>query len=173
MYDACVERPRILAPWIRRGIEAGILAALLSLGSIVGYHFSQTVRVALPQGIDGALILLPAVLALAAFAVVYPTFLAATRADAVLGAIAAFLVAADLLMAVSLVVGDQVVIHSIHRSVPLGLLAAGWALPVAAIALAFGQLSTPLGFGRSAGLRSATAAIVISIIAVLAAARFT
>ncbi len=149
------------------------MGGLLSFGSVVGYHFSQTERVAVPKGIDGALILLPAVLALAAFSIAYPIFLAATRTDAILGAIAAFLVSADLLMAVSLIVGDDTVIHSVERSVPLGVVAAAWALPVAAIALVFGQISTPLGFGRAAGLRSAAAGVVIGVIAVLAAAKFT
>jgi len=60
-------------------------------------------RLALPQGIDGSLILVPALLALGVLAVGLPIFLAATRTEAVLGAVAGFLVAADLLMAVSFV----------------------------------------------------------------------
>jgi hypothetical protein len=113
------------------------------------------------------MILLPAVVALGVFVVSYPTFLAATREDAILGVVAAFLVAADALMLVSLVARDEVLIHPLERSLPLGVLATAVAVPVALIGAAFGQLSAPLGFGRSAGLRSALAGAVVGLVLVV------
>jgi hypothetical protein len=148
-----------LAPWIRRGLEAGLVGALLSGATLVAFRFSRPdPRVALPHGLDGAMILVPALLALGVLTVSYPTFLAATRSDAVLGGVAAFLVAADLLMAVSLVAGASIWVNLLSRPLPLGTVAAALAVPAGAAGLLFGQLTTPLGFGRSAGVRSAAVA---------------
>jgi hypothetical protein len=148
-----------LAPWIRRGLEAGFVGALLSGGTLVAFRYSRPdPRIALPQGLDGAMILIPALLALGVFAVSYPTFLAATRGDAVLGGVAAFLVAADLLMAVSLAAGSSIWVAVLSRSMPLGIVAAALAVPAGAVGLLAGQLTTPHGFGRSAGVRSAICA---------------
>ncbi len=145
-----------LAPWLRRGVEAGFVGALLSGGTLVAFRYSRPdPRVALPHGLDGAMILVPALLALGVFAVSYPIFLAATRGDAILGGVAAFLVAADLLMAVSLLSGASIWVAAFSRNLPLGTVAAGLAVPAGAVGLLVGQLTTPLGFGRSAGVRSA------------------
>ncbi len=149
-----------------------MFGGILSYGTLVAYHFALSPRFALPKSIDGALIMLPAVLALTVLTIAYPVFLAATRADAVAGAIMAFVIAADMLIAVSLVLGDDAVVHVLNRSLPLGAIAVGWSVPAAVIALALGQFS-PLGFGRSAAFRSAATAFVLSAITVLAAARFT
>jgi hypothetical protein len=110
-----------LAPWLRRGVEAGFVGALLSGGTLVAFRYSRPdPRVALPHGLDGAMILVPALLALGVFAVSYPIFLAATRGDAILGGVAAFLVAADLLMAVSLLSGASIWVAAFSRNLPLG-----------------------------------------------------
>lgn len=159
------------APWLRRGLEAGFVGALLSGGTLVAFRFSRSdPRVLLPHGLDGALILVPALLALGVFAVSYPIFLAATRGDAVLGSVAGFLVAADLLMAVSLATGASIWVSPLSRSLPLGTVAAALAVPAGFTGLLLGQLTTPLGFGRSAGIRSALCAGAIGLaLAVLGA----
>lgn len=127
-------------------------------------------RLALPNGLDGSLILTPAVVALGVFVVSYPTFLAATRGEAVLGAVAAFLIAADAFMLVSVVAPDLVLVHPLGHKYPLEVVATVLAAPVAAGGLLIGQLTAPLGFGRSAGLRSAVGGAALGLLAVLAAA---
>jgi hypothetical protein len=162
---------RLIPPWLRRGVEAGVVGALLAAGTLVAFQLSRPApRLALPNGLDSALILTPAVVALAIFAVSYPTFLAATREDAVLGVVAAFLIAADAFMLISLLSRDEVLIHPLGRSLPLGVLATGVAVPAAIAGLLIGQLTAPLGFGRSAGLRSALGGAAVGLIAVVVAA---
>ena len=159
-------RRRLLPPWLRRGVEAGVVGALLSLGSLVAFQVSRPEpRLVLPTGLDSAFILLPAVVALGVFAVAYPTFLAATREDAVLGIVAAYLVAADALMLISFAIGDQVMVHPIGRSLPLGIVAAVASLPVALAAALVGQITAPFGFGHSAGIRSALAGAIVGLVA--------
>jgi type IV secretory pathway VirB3-like protein len=159
-----------LSPWLRRGIEAGVVGALLAVGTLAALHLSRPEpRLVIPNGVDGALIFAPAVMALGVFVVTYPTFLAATREEAILGVIAAFLVAADALMLISFVIGDQVIVHTLSRSLPLGVVAAALALPVAVVGLLVGQITAPFGFGRSAGLRSALGGAGFGLILVLVA----
>jgi hypothetical protein len=100
----------------------------------------------------------------------YPTFLAATREDAVLGVVAAFLIAADAFMLISLLARDEVLIHPLGRSLPLGVLATGVAVPAAVAGLLIGQFTAPLGFGRSAGLRSAVGGAAVGLVVVVIAA---
>ena len=162
---------RLIPRWLRRGLEAGAIGALLAAGTLVAFQLSRPApRLALPNGLDSALILTPAVVALAIFAVSYPTFLAATREDAVLGVVAAFLIAADAFMLISLLARDEVLIHPLGRSLPLGVVATGVAVPAAIAGLLIGQLTAPLGFGRSAGLRSALGGAAVGLIAVVVAA---
>ncbi len=168
-----MEPRQLLVPWLRRGIEAGVFGALLSGGTILAFQFSrEPPRQTLPNGLDGAMILTPAVLALAVFTVSFPAFLAATREEAVLGAVAAFLIAADLLMLVSLIVGDTILYHPVSRWLPLGVVSVMLAVPPAIIAVAVAQLTTPLGFGRSAAFRTAAVSILPSLAAVALGARF-
>jgi hypothetical protein len=165
-----MKRPSI-PPWMRHGFEAGVVGALLSAGTLVAFQLSRPApRVEIPHGLDGSMILVPAVVALGLFAICYPTFMAATRGDAVLGAVAAFLLAADALMLISLVARDSVMVQPLARSLPLGVVAATLSLPVAIVALLIGQLTSSLGFGRSAGLRSATSGALIGVAVVLLAA---
>ena len=162
---------RLIPPWLRRGFEAGVVGALLAAGTLVALQLSRPApRLALPNGLDSALILTPAVVALAIFAVSYPTFLAATREDAVLGVVAAFLIAADAFMLISLLARDEVLIHPLGRSLPLGVLATGVAVPAAVAGLLIGQFTAPLGFGRSAGLRSAVGGAAVGVVVVVIAA---
>jgi hypothetical protein len=144
---------------------------MLSVGTLVAFQLSRPApRLTLPNGLDGALILTPAVVALGIFVISYPTFLAATREDAVLGVVAAFLVAADAFMLVSFAARDQVIVHPLARSLPLGVVAASLAVPVALGGLLVGQLTARIGFGRSAGLRSAVVGAALTVVAVLLAA---
>jgi hypothetical protein len=166
-----VVHPGFLPPWLRRGLEAGVVAALLALGTLVAFQLSRSEpRVALPNGLETSAILTPAVVALGILAVCYPTFLAATRREALLGVAAALFVAADAVFLVSLAARDAVVVHPLGRSLPLGLVAIGLAVPVAVAATAIGQFTSPLGFGRSTGLRSALGGAALGLIAVLVAA---
>jgi hypothetical protein len=158
---ARVERRRLLPAWLRRGFEAGALGALLSGGTLLAFRLSWPApRVALPQGIDGSFILVPALLALGVLAISLPIFLAATRAEAILGALAGFMVAADLLMVVSLISRQSIFVHALSRSLPLGVVAAVLAIPAGLVGLVVGPLTTELGFGHSAGLRAAVGAAV-------------
>jgi hypothetical protein len=159
---------RLIPSWLRCGAEAGVLGALLASGTLAAFHFSRPMpRLFLPQGLDGMLILAPAVVALGIFVVSYPTFLAATKSDAVMGAVAAFLIAADAFMVVSFLTHDEVLVHALGRGLPLGVVAVAASVPTAIAGLMIGQLTAPLGFGRSAGLRSAVAGAVAGSIAVI------
>jgi hypothetical protein len=165
-----VSNRRFIPVWLRRGFEAGVVGALLALGTLVAFQLSRPEpRLFIPNGLDGSMILTPAVVALGVFVVTYPTLLAATRQEAVLGVMAAFLIAADVLLFISLSERDSVMVHALSRSVPLGVIGVLLAVPVAAVALVVGQMSAPLGFGRSAGLRSAVAGVVASLAIVLLA----
>jgi hypothetical protein len=166
-----MKEPRFLARWLRCGLQAGVVAGLLSCGTVLAFQLSRPApRLALPHGLDGALILVPAIVALGVFAVCGPVFMAATRGEAILGATAAFLVAADVLMASSLVAGDSVMIHPLARSLPLGTVACGLAVPVALAGLLTSQLGARLGFGRSAGVRSAVGAAPLVVVVALVGA---
>lgn len=162
---------RILPPWLRRGLEAGVIGGLLAAGTLVAFQLSRPApRLTLPNGVDTSLILTPAMVALGILAVCYPTFLAATRREAIYGIVAALFVAADAFLLVSLVARDEVIVHPLGRSLPLGLIALALAVPVAVAATLIGQLTSPLGFGRSTGLRSALGGAALGLIAVLVAA---
>jgi len=159
---------RRIPSWLRRGLEAGVVGALLSVGTLVAFQASRPEpRLTLPHGLDGALILLPAVLSLGVLAVTYPTLLAATRQDARLGGVAAFLIAADLLMLFSLIQRESVYVHVLSRSFPLGVIGVALAVPVAIVSLAAGQVATAPGFGRSAGLRAVVAGSTVTLLVVL------
>ncbi len=116
----------------------------------------------LPTGIGGALQLAPAVLALGVVTTAYPVAMAATRSDALLGAIAALLLAAD---ATLILAAGRIVLPNQGVEVGAGLLAAALALVPAVLGLAAGQLATPLGFGRRAGGLTALVAAVAGLVA--------
>lgn len=159
-----------LPNWLRRGIEAGVVGGMLAVGTLVSLQLSRPEpRLVIPNGVDGALMFAPALIALGVFVVAYPTFVAATRDEAILGLAAAFLIAADALMLVSFWLGDQVIVHPLSRNLPLGVVGAALAVPVMLAAVLVGQLTAPFGFGRSAGLRSALAGAGAGIIVALVA----
>jgi hypothetical protein len=159
-----VLRRRFLPRWLVRGLQAGLLGAVLSGGTLLAFQLSRPApRLALPQGIDGVLILVPALLALAVLAVSMPVFMAATRSEALLGSVAGFLVAADLLMAVSFVARQSITVHVLFSSLPLGVVAALLSVPAALLAIVAGPVASELGFGHSAGLRAVVVGAIVTI----------
>jgi hypothetical protein len=170
VYDAGVIGPRLIPHWLRRGLQAGVLGALLSCGTLLAFELSRPApRLALPHGVDGSLILIPALLALGVLAAGVPVVLASTRAEAVAGSFAGFMVAADLLMLISLLFRQTVAVQSLGVGWPLGVLAAVLACPVALAGIVLGPLFETLGFGRSAGLRFMVASGVTATAVALAA----
>ena len=85
-----------LPNWLRRSFEAAIAAGLVAIVSLVGGRLSAPPEiVTVPRGISGVLLLAPSVLALGVIPVAWPTGMAATRSDALFGALAGWLIAAD------------------------------------------------------------------------------
>jgi hypothetical protein len=103
----------------------------------------------------------PAILAIGAVTPTYSTALAATRGDAVLGAIAAFLLAAD---ACLILAAGPITLERSGIVVGAGVLAALLALPAALVGTIVGQAATPLGFGRRAGACTAAGAVIAGAI---------
>jgi hypothetical protein len=166
LYDSRVPRPG-LPPWIRRAVEGAIVAAVVAVAPLLGDLLAGPDPHPLATGIGGALQLAPAVLALGVIATAYPVAMAATRADALLGAIAALLVAADVTL---LLAGGRVLLPTRGIEIGGGLLAAGLALGPALLGLVAGQLATPLGFGRRAGGITAVVAAAVAVVVLAATA---
>ena len=127
--------PAIRLPaWLRRGLEAGLFAGLLSLLTVIAYRWDRGAAVGvatLPVGLTGSIVLALPVLAVGVFAVVYPVGLAATRLDAILGAVTGAIVAADLLALITVAAGERVAILGGASVLPVGFLAAILATPAA------------------------------------------
>jgi hypothetical protein len=158
---------RALRPprWLRRGLEAGLFAGLLSLLTVIAYRWDRGAAVGvatLPVGLTGSIVLALPVLAVGVFAVVYPVGLAATRLDAILGAVTGAIVAADLLALITVAAGERVAILGGASVLPVGFLAAILATPAAVGGIAASQLFSPHGFGRRAGRIGAVAAIIVA-----------
>jgi hypothetical protein len=157
-----------LPPWLRRGLEAGIIAALVSIVTLVGSTGLDAATATLPQGPTGSLLLAPAVLSLGVLTVAYPVAYAATRPDAVLGTIAAFLIGAN---ATAIIVATPVALAAVDRELRLGVLVGILALGPVIVGLAAPQLLTHLGFGRRAGAASAIASGVCALLVLVLASR--
>jgi hypothetical protein len=159
--------PRFTAPsWLRRSLEAAFVAAIVAIASLIGTGLSAGAEpYALPPGGAGALLLAPAVLALGVIPAAYPIAMAATRDDAIFGAIAAYLVAADLTVVFA---GGRIILERSQAAISGGLLAAGLALLAAIAGLIASQVATPLGFGRRAGAISTVSAALASVVAITA-----
>jgi hypothetical protein len=154
--------PSRVPAWLRRSFEAGLAAGAVAVVSLVGGKLSGTEVVVLPHGVPGALLLAPSVLALGVIPAAYPVALAATRSDALLGAVAAFLIAAD---AAALLAAGRLQVEGTGLELPAGFLTVLLAAAPAAAGIAAGQLATPLGFGRHAGAWSAAVAAIASLAA--------
>jgi hypothetical protein len=137
-----------LAAWLRRSIEAAIMGAVVALAALVGERISAGgADYALPGGPTGSLLLAPPVLALAVLTCAYPVAMAGTRSDALFGAVAAFLLAAD---ATTILAGSRLTLATPAVNLPAGLLAVLVAIVPAAVGLLAGQAAVPVGFGRPA-----------------------
>ena len=158
--------PAIRLPaWLRRGLEAGLFAGLLSLLTVVAYHWDRGAAVgvaALPAGPTGTIVLALPVLAVGVFAIAYPIGLTATRLDAILGAATGAVVAADLLTLITVLAGERVAILGGASVLPVGFLAAILATPGAVGGIAASQLFSPHGFGRHAGRIGAVVAVAVA-----------
>ncbi len=163
-------RPGSIPSWFRRAVEGGLLAGVVGAAAMIGSGLgpgpdARTV----PGGPAGTLVLAAPVLALAVLAVSYPLVMTATRFDAVLGAIAAFLIGADLVV----IAGGRLLLGDHTREIGTGLFVVALAVGPAIVGLAAGELLSPLGFGRRAGSWSAVTAAVVSIVALALALQVT
>ena len=163
-----------LPAWLRRGLEAGLFAGLLSLVTVVtlSWEHHGPGPVVLPAGLGASLILALPVLSIGVLAVAYPVALAATKGDAILGAITAWIVAADLLAIVTALMGQRLLLLGAGVTVPFGVVAGLFAAPAALAGLLAAELFTPLGFGRRAGrvaalTAGAVAAAILLVVAPL------
>ena len=159
--------PRLrVAPWIRRGLEAAIAAALVAVATLLGTQLSAGGALyPLPAGIAGSLVLAPPVLALGVITSAYPVAMAPTRSDALMGAVTAYLVAADV---TTIVAASPISLERAQQELGAGLLVALLASVPAVVGLLAGQLATPLGFGRRAGAVGAIVAGIASVVVLLA-----
>jgi hypothetical protein len=158
---------RALRPprWLRRGLEAGLFAGLVSLLTIIAYRWDRGAAVGvatLPVGLTGSIVLALPVLAVGVFAVAYPVGLAATRLDAILGAATGAIVAADLLALMTVAAGERVAILGGANVLPVGFLAGILATPAVVGGIAASQLFSPHGFGRRAARIGAVAAVIVA-----------
>jgi hypothetical protein len=161
--------PRLALPtWLRRSVEAAIVAALVAIASLLGAEMATTAGpYPLPSGPAAALVLAPAVLALGVVAASYPIAMAATREDALFGAAAAFLLAADLAVVFA---GRSILLDGPQIEIGGGLLVAGLAIGPALAGIVGAQAATPLGFGRRAGAICALVAGVVAAVILVAVA---
>jgi hypothetical protein len=154
-----------LPTWLRRGLESGLFAGLVSLLTVVTYRWDRGAAVgvaALPAGPTGTIVLALPVLAVGVFSIAYPIGLTATRLDAILGAATGAIVAADLLALITVLAGERIAILGGANVLPVGFLAALLAMPAVVGGIAASQLFSPHGFGRRAGRIGAVAAIIIA-----------
>ena len=151
-----------LPAWLRRGLEAAAVATVVAVASLIGNGFAGGPPRDLPEGLLGALIVAPGVLAIAVVTAAYPVAMAATREDAVLGVVAAFLIAADITV---ILAGTGVRLTGVGVEWPIGLLVGAVAFLPALAGLVGGQIATPYGFGRRAGAWAAAITGIGSILA--------
>ena len=156
-----------LPSWLGRGLEAGVIAALVAIVTLLGSTGGSGTSV-LPKGPAGSLLLAPAVLALGVITAGYPVAFAARRADALLGTISAFLVGADL---AALFLTTQLQMEGIGRQMALGVLVGVLALGPVLLGLVAGQLASRLGFGRRAGAASTLASGAFATLVLVLASR--
>ena len=121
-----------LPGWLRRGLEAGLFAGLLSLLTVIAYRWDAGAAVgmaALPVGLTGSIVLALPILAVGVFTVA---------------------------------AGERVAILGGAHVLPVGFLAGLLAMPVAVGGIAASQLFSPHGFGRRAGRIGAIAAVIVA-----------
>ena len=160
-----------LPPWFRRGLEAGVFAALLSLVTVVAlaWEHSTPGPVILPGGLGSGVTLALPILSVGVLAVAYPIAMAATKDAAILGAVTGWIVGADLLALLTVLMGQRLLLVGIGLTVPIGVAAGLFAAPVALGGLLAAELLTPFGFGRRAGRTAAIVAAVVGAAVILVA----
>ncbi|MFH1475413.1 MAG: hypothetical protein ABIG85_06085 [Chloroflexota bacterium] len=153
-----------LPAWLRRGLEAGVFAAGLSLVTVVALAWEGRGPgpLILPGGLGAGLALALPVLSIGVLAVAYPVAMAATKGDAILGAIAGWIVGADLLAVATVLMNQRLLLIGVGVTVPFGVVAGVFAAPAALGGLLAAELFTPLGFGRRAGRLAAIVATVVA-----------
>jgi hypothetical protein len=90
--------------------------------------------------------------------------MAATRADALLGAVAGWLLAVDFTL---LLTGGHVLLSALDQVVPTGVLVGALSLLSLVAGVVASQLAIPLGFGRRAGGVAAVAAAIGALVALV------
>lgn len=156
-----------MSGWLRRALEAVVVAVAVSVVSLVGGRLSTGEAVSLPSGAPGALLLAPSVMALAVVPAAWPMAMAATRADSLLGALAALLIATD---ATLILASGALGIPTLDSVVPAGFLAVLLAAGPALLAIGAGQVAAPLGFGRRAGAWAAAVGAGASLVVLIGVA---
>jgi hypothetical protein len=152
-----------LPPWLRRGLEAGIFGALLSLVTVLVLSWeTRPGPIILPGDLGAAMTLALPVLSIGVLTVAYPVALAATRGDAILGAVTGWIVGADILAIVTALMDQRILLLGAGITIPLGILAGLLAAPAALAGLLAAELFTPFGFGRRAGRMAAIVAAVVA-----------
>lgn len=155
----------LVPPWLRRALEAAIVAAVVAIASFLGDRLGAGGGAfPLPAGPAGALLLAPAVVAIGVVTSAYPVAMAATRGDAILGAIAGWLIAVDLTIVFT---GGHVSLERAGVVLPTGVLVGLLSLGALAAGLAASQVGASFGFGRRAGAIAAVASAVGAVIALV------
>jgi hypothetical protein len=156
--------PRALIPtWLRRGFEAALVAAVVAIASLAGDRLGAGGGpYTLPDGLAGALLLAPAVFAIGVVPAAYPIAMAPTRADALLGAAAGWLLAVDFTL---LFTGGQLALEGAGVTLPTGIVVGTLALLALIAGVIASQLAVPFGFGRRAGAVAALGSAIGALVA--------
>jgi hypothetical protein len=161
----------IFPPWLRRGLEVALVAAIVAIASLWGDRLDAGgAAFPLPSGPPAALLLAPAVLAVSVLPVTYAVAMAATRGDALMGAVAGFLVAVDLVIVFT---GARVSMDRLGLTLPGGVLVGLLALAPALAGLVGSQVGASFGFGRRAGAVAAVASALTGAVVLLVVALIT
>jgi len=148
----------LVPPWLRRGLQAAFVAAVVAIASFVGDRLgARGGPFPLPAGPTGALLLAPSVVAIGVVTSAYPVAMAATRGDAILGVFAGWLVAVDLTIVFT---GGHIALERAGIVLPTGVLVGLLTLPSVTAGLAGSQVGASLGFGRRAGAIAAVTSVI-------------
>lgn len=150
---------------LRRGLESGIFSGLVATTVLLGHQLRAEGAPIVPSGLGASFLFALPVISIGVIAVAYPVALAATRSEAILGALVGFLVAADI---AALIADGPVAVGPLDGEVRLGLLAALLAIPPAGAGIFTGLFASPLGFGPRAGAAAAVGgAIAATVVLVM------
>lgn len=141
-----------------------MFASLLALVAVLAltWEYPRPGPVILPTGLGAGLSLALPVVSIGVLTVAYPIALAATKGDAILGAVVAWIAVAALVAGATVLVEQQILLPALGITVPMGVLASLFAAPAALGGLLAAELFSPLGFGRRAGRLAAITAGAIA-----------